>query len=73
MNIHIILNNFFSFSAKWIPKRGGTYRIECYLDGFQLAQSYLVEVFLKTELHGFTLTFGVKYFDLQIILQKHAV
>ncbi|VDK87337.1 unnamed protein product, partial [Litomosoides sigmodontis] len=33
-----------SFSAKWIPKRGGTYRIECRLDGFQLAQSYLIEV-----------------------------
>ncbi|CAG9534611.1 unnamed protein product [Cercopithifilaria johnstoni] len=33
-----------SFLANWIPKHGGTYRIECRLDGFQLAQSYLVEV-----------------------------
>uniref|UniRef100_A0A1I7W188 RCR-type E3 ubiquitin transferase n=1 Tax=Loa loa TaxID=7209 RepID=A0A1I7W188_LOALO len=33
-----------SFSASWTPKHGGTYRVECRLDGFQLAQSYLVEV-----------------------------
>ncbi|MCP9259802.1 E3 ubiquitin-protein ligase rpm-1 [Dirofilaria immitis] len=33
-----------SFSANWTPKQGGKYRIECRLDGFQLAQSYLVEV-----------------------------
>uniref|UniRef100_A0A915PSJ6 RCR-type E3 ubiquitin transferase n=1 Tax=Setaria digitata TaxID=48799 RepID=A0A915PSJ6_9BILA len=33
-----------SFSANWVPKHSGTYRIECRLDGFQLAQSYLVEV-----------------------------
>ncbi|VBB27565.1 unnamed protein product [Acanthocheilonema viteae] len=33
-----------SFSTSWTPKHGGTYRIECRLDGFQLAQSYLVEV-----------------------------
>ncbi|VIO97478.1 B-box zinc finger family protein [Brugia malayi] len=33
-----------SFLANWTPKHGGTYRIECRLDGFQLAQSYLVEV-----------------------------
>ncbi|VDO25358.1 unnamed protein product, partial [Onchocerca flexuosa] len=42
--ISLISNLSYDFSANWIPKHGGTYRIECRLDGFQLAQSYLVEV-----------------------------
>ncbi|VDM40401.1 unnamed protein product [Toxocara canis] len=33
-----------SFGGEWTPKQSGAYRIECRVDGFQLAQSYVIEV-----------------------------
>uniref|UniRef100_A0A915ATT0 RCR-type E3 ubiquitin transferase n=8 Tax=Parascaris univalens TaxID=6257 RepID=A0A915ATT0_PARUN len=43
-NIKMIQRPDGSFTGEWTPKQSGAYRIECRLDGFQLAQSYVIEV-----------------------------
>ncbi|TKR87164.1 hypothetical protein L596_011612 [Steinernema carpocapsae] len=32
------------FVGEWCPRKPGTYRVECRLDGFQLPQSYVIDV-----------------------------